>query len=336
MNATPTQDSAAQPGPAQIDAIITQAASWHLVFADNAMTKEDMDWDGFTAWLEADPRHARAYDEIAVADAWVSEHGDNLFVDEEEIHPRPRKRGGLLGLGAVAAAVLAMLAVPALRPSHDVNYVTGDAPRAIALADGSAVTLAPHSSLALSGPANMRLTGGAWFDVRHIAGRKMAITAGQVTISDIGTRFDVQAAGGEGAGVVRVAVADGALQVGSPALSQPIALGKGHLLLYDEAGDIASTRAIATAQIGGWRRGRLTYENMPLALVAEDIGRYANVHIAVPEDLRRRTFSGTLIIGKGQSAPRDLAQLMGLALVGKPGGLGPDGLRLRVHGGRAN
>ena len=336
MNATPTQDNPAQPGPAQIDAIIMQAASWHLAFTDNVMTKADMDWDDFTAWLESDPRHAKAYDEIALADAWVREHGGNLFVDEDEIHPPPRKRGWLLGLGAVAAAVVALLAVPALTPSHDVNYVTGDAPRAISLADGSVVTLAPHSSLAFSGSATMRLTGGAWFDVRHIAGRKMAINAGHVTISDIGTRFDVQVAGGVGGGVVRVAVADGALQVGSPALSQPIALGKGQVLLYDGADGIASTSMIAPTQIGGWRQGRLTYENMPLAMVAEDIGRYANVQIAVPEDLRRRTFSGTLIIGKGQSTPRDLAQLMGLALAGKPGGLGPDRLRLRDRSGRAN
>ncbi len=163
----------------------------------------------------------------------------------------------------------------------------------------------------------MQLTGGGWFDVRHIAARELAITAGPVTIRDIGTQFDVQATENS----VRVAVAQGHVEVGSPALSQSIALDAGRAVLFDGQQGLASVAETNVADIGGWRRDRLTYDNAPLALVAADLGRYADIHLEVPAELLSRRFSGTLIIGNGIEASRDLAQLMGLALVREHGGL---------------
>ena len=42
------------------------AARWHC-----AQQHDDMKWRGFTTWLEADPRHRLAYDEIALLDARI-------------------------------------------------------------------------------------------------------------------------------------------------------------------------------------------------------------------------------------------------------------------------
>ena len=68
------------------DRIIEQAAAWHVASSDDAI-----DWDGFTAWLEADPRHRTAYDEIALTDAVVLDHRD-ILADVADRH-RP---GGYL------------------------------------------------------------------------------------------------------------------------------------------------------------------------------------------------------------------------------------------------
>jgi transmembrane sensor len=232
------------------------------------------------------------------------------------------------GIGAAAAAVLAILVGPALMRPADRSFATNAAPRTIALADGSRITLAPRSRLVISGSdANaMQLTGGGWFDIRHVAARELAITAGPVTIRDIGTRFDVQADGGS----ARVAVAQGQVTIASPALTQPIALAGGRALLFDDQQRVATVTSANIADIGGWRQDRLSYKDVALALVADDLGRYADIHLDVPAGLRSRRFSGTLIVGNGIEAPRDLAQLMGLALV-----RGPDGLRLAPRGNRA-
>jgi transmembrane sensor len=223
---------------------------------------------------------------------------------------------------------IAIVAGPTfLHPAPQI-YATGAASRTLALADGSRVVLAPRSRLVISGSnaSAMQLTGGAWFDVHHVAARELAISAGPITIRDIGTRFDVQ----EDGNLVRVAVAQGHVEVVSPALSQAIALDAGRALLFDGQRGVASVAATDVAAIGGWRRDRLTYDNAPLALVADDLGRYAGIQLDVPAELLSRRFSGTLIIGHGIEAPRDLAQLMGLALV-----RGHSGLRLAVRGNRA-
>ena len=76
----------------------------------------------------------------------------------------------------------------------------------------------------------------------------------------------------------------------------------------------ATLRRVASATVGGWRRGQLTFSDAPLALVVADLQRYAGVHVAVSKSLRDRRFSGSLNIRDGGAAARDLAGLMGLAL----------------------
>ena len=138
----------------------------------------------------------------------------------------------------------------------------------------------------------------------------MEISAGSVQISDIGTRFDVQATGRQ----VRVEVAEGAVQVSSQALSQPVRLTKGRGLLFDSDGGTALVVPLSDDNIGEWRQGRLSYDSAPLPLVAADLSRYAGVRVIVPASLRNRQFSGTLVLGDGEAAIRDLSQVLGLEL----------------------
>ncbi|WP_338465582.1 FecR domain-containing protein [Novosphingobium sp. ZN18A2] len=311
------------------DRILSQAAAWHV-----ATVHDDMDWDAFTAWLEEGARHAAAYAEVAEADALVEEHSEHLAqldlqpptqdTDAAVSYPRNLSRRWFAGgmVAAIAAAV-AILVVPSLRGKPDSIYETAASARTIALTDGSTVRLAPHSRLAVSGddPAHLALAGGAWFDVRHDPSRHMRIAAGPATISDIGTRFDVQTT----PSTVRVGVAEGALRVTSGDLAQPVALHAGQALTFDAGAHRAAVRSAARDDIGAWRSGRLTYEDAPLALVAGDLGRYAGVSVRVASGLEDRHFSGTLVIGDGAAAIRDLSQLMGLSLGRDAGGyrLGP-------------
>jgi transmembrane sensor len=119
---------------------------------------------------------------------------------------------------------------------------------------------------------------------------------------------------------VRVAVADGKVAVASQELSQPVELDAGRQLHFDNVAKRAVTSAIKTDAVGAWREGRLTYAATPLALVSADLSRYAGVELTVPTELKDRQFSGTLAIGDGKTAIRDLSQLMGLALVPVDGG----------------
>lgn len=291
------------------DDIFDSAAAWHAASTDDAM-----DWDGFTSWLEADPRHRLAYDEVALADTAVAEHRTSLQRAEpaNDVGAEPRSRPRLAWAGgAIAAALVAVLAISPVMREPATTYATQDASRTIALEDGSQVVLAPHSTLeARSGDTRLALAGGAYFAVPHDPSRRLEIAAGPVTISDIGTRFDVQASPTD----VRVAVAEGQVSAAAAALDRPLTVAAGQALVFDGQAGTATLRRVVPATVGGWRRGQLTFSDAPLALVVADLERYAGVHVAISKSLRGRRFSGSLNIRDGGAAARDLAGLMGLAL----------------------
>ena len=291
------------------DRILDSAATWHAASMDDAM-----DWDGFTRWLETDPRHRLAYDEVALADAAVIEHRAALHrpepANDVEITPRSRPRLAWAG-GAIAAALVVVLAISPIMRDPATTYATQDASRTIALQDGSQVILAPHSTLeARRGDTRLALVGGAYFAVPHDPSRQLEIAAGPVTISDIGTRFDVQASTTD----VRIAVAEGEISAVAASLDRPLTVAAGQALEFYGDERAATLRRVASATVGGWRRGQLTFSDAPLALVVADLQRYAGVHVAVSKSLRDRRFSGSLNIRDGGAAARDLAGLMGLAL----------------------
>ncbi|OJW60082.1 MAG: hypothetical protein BGO57_05485, partial [Sphingomonadales bacterium 63-6] len=257
-------------------AIIEQAVAWHLASLGDAM-----DWDGFTQWLEADPRHRAAFDEVALADALIADHPEAMPPVEvanddwrgDDALPTPRK--GLFSMrwagGAIAASLVAVLAVWQFAPGSTVTYSTGMESREIALEDGSRIELAPHSKLKIEGreEERMALEGGAWFDIRHDPSRSLAITAGALEISDIGTQFDIQSAAGQ----VRVQVAQGELRVSSEALGKPLRLAAGHGVTFDPAGGTAQVATLPSGRAGEWRDGRLSFDAAPLPLVAADLSR---------------------------------------------------------------
>jgi len=310
------------------DAIFAEALRWHAMCDDDSM-----DWDSFTAWLESDARHREAYDAVAIGDALLAEHGSSLRSDPAVVSPAnddESNHSGVMGRagrrswlrwagGAIAASLVAVLTVPQLLSEPTRTYSTASASQSIALEDGSSVLLAPHSTLAIEGrrQERMALAGGALFDIRHDPARELAITAGAVEIGDIGTRFDVQ----ETQGLVRVAVAEGEVQVRSASLAQPIRLTKGRGLTYDATAKLAAVRSVGEGTVGEWQSGRLTYDAAPLPLVAADLARYAGVKVTVARGLRDRQFTGTLVVNDGETALRDLSQLMGLELRRSAAGL---------------
>lgn len=310
------------------EAIAEQAAAWHA-----ASLAEDMDWDGFTAWLEADPRHAAAYDEVALADALATEHGAGLALpvaanDEDAFDtPVARAHGWKRWAGvAIAASLVAVLVVPqiAVQPAAQV-YATGDVARTVALDDGSRIIVAPHSRLDVGGRHQDRLalSGGAWFEIRHDPSRSMEISAGDLTISDIGTSFDVQATPRH----VRVEVSEGVVSVSSERLSSRVQLAQGRALHFDGERGTSAVMPFDTKDAGEWRSGRLTYDSAPLALVVADLSRYAGVEVTLAPALGQRQFSGTLVIGNGETALRDLSQVMGVELGRSDGGYSLSELR---------
>src|SRR6187397_2306196 len=109
-----------------------EAAAWHV-----ASTGDDMDWVGFTRWLEADARHRLAFDEVALADAWIEDHrealapeiGDAAQIDREDsvVALRPRRRWPLWTGAGIAASLAAVMIAGQVIPPAPETIASGNA-----------------------------------------------------------------------------------------------------------------------------------------------------------------------------------------------------------------
>jgi transmembrane sensor len=221
------------------------------------------------AWLDADPRHAAAYDHAE----------QTLFLMDEAllatVAARPVKSsrvwlapGLAIAAGLVAAAVLAT-------PPASIKTTAGET-REVALADGSRITLGPSSTLRptwrLARRAYVLQAGEAFFAVAHDASRPFTVAAGETKVRVLGTRFDVNRSPGER---VRVEVEQGLVEVSrdtaSGASIARVAAGQG--ALSDTLG-VRTNSLKNSLQAGAWRRGRLEYADARLDDVVADLNRY--------------------------------------------------------------
>lgn len=292
-----------------IERIYDEAADWLVREEDDAM-----DWGGLTAWLEADPRHRAAYDELAMIGAQLDDHSRQLSHATPALaanDPPPVRWGRWAGFGgAAAAAALAMIVVlqPASRQFPIENYRSAPGRSVeVALSGGAKVVLAPVSHLTVEGE-HVMLEGTGYFEIPHQPGRTLTITAGDFKVTDIGTRFSVA----NEADGVDVELAEGSLSVASDRLAKPIALSAGHALRASRSSGTVMLVSVDPRQVASWRSGKLEFNAAPLALVARDVSRYSGAKVTVDPAIAGQPFSGVIAIHHGEAPARTLAQILSL------------------------
>lgn len=299
------------------DDVFEQAVAWH-----GALARDDADWDAYMSWLDQDPAHRVAFDEVALLDRMIEDHAPSLQREEDaglaDRAPRNTRKPLWIG-GSIAAALAAAIALPMLtKTPADVVYHAAAQSRSITLAGDTRVTLAPRSSLVVQAgdPTKLRLAAGeAYFAVPHVAGRTLSIRAGDYDVRDIGTKFSVNLT----PSFLTVAVAEGNVSV-QPQTGNSAAVPAGKQLLAERRRGRARLSTVVASDVAGWRRGRLVYADAPLDVVVADLSRYTGKGVSVDPRLRNRKFSGVLAIANGPGMFRDLAELMSIS--SRPDGAG--------------
>ncbi len=277
---------------------------------------EFADWEAFTAWLEADPAHAPAYDALMAADAGLAKivpaEPVTIAMPANDAGPRGWRPVRWLAGGAVAAALVGVVSVGMLNRSDIYTVATrpGET-RSIALDDGTRVEL--------NGGTTMRFdrhdarfaaldSGEAAFTVRHDAANPFRVTVGDAVFEDAGTIFNIVHSGN----ATRIGVSEGKVIYNPKA--EAIALPAGRALTNDENG--LRVMDIATDAVASWRQGRLTYANAPVTQISGDIARSLGVKLDATPGAGAMRFTGTIRLDRdptrffGQAAP-----LMGLSAV---------------------
>lgn len=208
----------------------------------------------------------------------------------------------------VAAVVLLMLGVfgsgllDVMRPRNSITKLNSAVAvnRATTLPDGSGLALGAQSVVAIDFKGAHRTVelneGEAFFAVKHDKTRPFVVRAGGLSVTAIGTQFDVLRTGSR----VAVTVKEGLVQVATNSTTNAPAWSllapAGYQLVYDAAQHVGpSLRVVDPAATTAWQQGRLEYIEEPLVSVIANLNRYSSRHILVRDaDLSRLAYTGTI------------------------------------------
>jgi transmembrane sensor len=243
-------------------------------------------------WCQADPENLPAFERIqSVWDGFSIER----TVPAASPARAPRSRGAL-----AAAAGLLIVAGAAtwfsLHYSAELVFDTAISEQRVeTLSDGSRLDLAPDSRVGVrftEGLREVRLDRGeAFFTVAHNSARPFIVHVNGLTVTAVGTAFDVRA----GPSSTVVTVSEGRVSVGSAnAPATTVRADVGQRVTFSKPARRLSVAAVDPRIAESWRDGTLQYVGEPLEDVVSDVNRYSRRKIVVAPALLQSRFTGTV------------------------------------------
>lgn len=145
------------------------------------------------------------------------------------------------------------------------------------------------------------------FHVVHRDDDPFVVEAGGDRLVDLGTAFNVVRRERQ----TSVAVSEGIVLYNPDRDKVRLVAGKA-IEARDDDSKPPVVQDIDVASVGGWRSGLLVYNDVPLAVVADDLKRTAGMDVQVTPAAAALSFRGALIIDKNRTRTiSDLAALSG-------------------------
>ncbi|WP_231759160.1 FecR family protein [Microbulbifer elongatus] len=294
--------------------IEAEAREWFMLRAERPLYAAEQ--DAFDTWMQQGGNRD-AYQQLEQIDRGLaalaaSEEGSRLRQPGAFISLLQNLRSylGVSPLSGLAFACTLMLAVgivylaPWQSESHSAQGYTSELAqtRQVTLLDGTLVTLGGDSAIETEfGTAARKvklLRGQAFFAVRKDSSRPFIVRAQGAEVRVVGTRFDVNA-GNKMNPTVKVTVEEGIVDVAArpqgqfgATASSKVRLTAGQQVKVRED-QVSRISKIDAAQVAGWRQGKFSYRDAPLAEIVADANRYRKQRIVIGtpelEDLRVTT-----------------------------------------------
>lgn len=291
---------------------LEEASDWLLRLQEPTRTEEDL--NEWLRWCDADPDNFAALETVQRKwqdlDALKGEPSSSLpqqatnqqLVSVRATRARDRARRIMFaiaaGLAAIALGALLQRELATAFRSTPRQVTAAQADRATTLPDGSEIILGARSVLSMdfTGPTRQLdlSSGKAYFKVKHDAARPFVVQAGGVSVTAIGTAFDVRRRRDK----VTVTVEEGTVKVQGAATGggdAPVWRAEaGYQLTYSTKERTASLASVDPASALTWRSGELAYVHEPLGSVVEDLNRYSSRRIVVADPaVAQIPFTGT-------------------------------------------
>lgn len=290
-----------------------QASEWVLRIDNPARTEDDIsEW---LRWCDEDPENLVAFEAL---------QGDWRDLGMLKVDPTATKAVPSLEAAAsrrsthavsrlkltatiALAACLALIAVTLFLLRHEPGLSTPrqqlaavETKRAATLPDGSRVILSTQTSIDVDfngSKRNLDLSvGEAYFKVKHDRHHPFTVHAGDISVTALGTAFDVQRT----VDTVTVTVEQGTVEIAGDVFAKkglPTTwrAEAGYQLIYASQGRTAMIANVDTSTTLEWRGGELAYVWEPLGAVIEDLNRYSEHKIIIKDPaIAGLRFTGTV------------------------------------------
>jgi transmembrane sensor len=217
---------------------------------------------------------------------------------------RPTYRNRVIALAASVVLLVGVAGWLAIRYLQaEVLATAVGEQRHVTLADGSQLYLAPNSRVSTRftlARRDVRLESGqAFFAVAHSAVRPFIVHANSLTVTAVGTAFDVRIGPGStvvtvGEGRVNVAPGVDGTDGGRGATAETVPVSVGQRVTFSKSAHRLSVATVDPKVAGSWRDGKLQFLGEPLEEVAAAVNRYSAIRIDVAPAFQQTRFTGTV------------------------------------------
>lgn len=298
---------------------LDDAAEWLLRMQDP--TRTDSETNDWLRWIDADPENLAEFerlqhdwsdldtfkaDELRLTPEQKSalleqERNDELAARRaaRRFVPRPLHWALAAGVAATAIALGTLQYMRTSAPGVAQQIAAAQTSRAATLPDGSRMILGEQSRVNMDfNGAKRRLDlseGEAYFQVQHDKERPFVVHAGEISVTAVGTAFDVRRERDQ----ITVTVEEGIVEVRSAGGKQPVTwrAGAGYQLTYSTSKRTASFASVSPTAELAWRKGELAYVREPLGSVVDNLNRYSSRRIVIDDpSLAVLPFTGTAFV----------------------------------------
>jgi transmembrane sensor len=303
---------------------LEQAVGWRVRLAESP----ELYAEELSSWLAQDPRNREAWRSAQASWDFLGEHATSPgliclrraalayasnTIRSHAVSARLRRFPAWVATAAVIFVAVSALTAWYLQRPDTYRTALGER-RAVTLADGSQITLDSSSEVMVRYSENARaltlVRGQARFDVTHDVERPFTVTANGRRVVATGTAFDVDLLGSDFLVTLiegHVVVLPQSKPVGSAERtsatsarssdSPPIALDAGQQLVMSSHAAPRVT-PVDIERVMAWERGKIVFNDEPLASVVERMNRYTSRRIDVADErVAALRISGTFHVG---------------------------------------
>jgi transmembrane sensor len=290
-----------KPDPTASDiARLRDASEWvQRLHESNAQALADQ----WLQWCRSDPLNLPAFEQMQrIWDAFPEAKAPAPYAPQAAKRLKHRSR-----LITLAASVVLVVGMAGWLVLHYYQVQVLDTPvgeqRRVTLTDGSNLDLAPDSRVSTRFTLARREVqlerGQAFFTVAHNALRPFIVHVNGLTVTSIGTAFDVRIGPNNTVVTVsegRVNVASVAPEAGGAAgtAAEAIRAGSGERVTFSKSARRLSVAVVDPKIAGAWRDGTLRFVGESLEEVVGEVNRYSAPQIVVASAFQQTRFTGTV------------------------------------------